>query len=158
MAKVRETAAPTGYAQKTGPLTAATYSEAILRYTRQRGGPFPILDSREESDRPAMRAWLGYWQHLGLTKRSAMMHEALTGRAGSTTYTVAERWPSEVTGQATDDRFPPSIDLGPVETGETGRLAKLPYAVRIAFEVARGKMSESEGARLIAEAQKEAAE
>lgn len=136
---------------KTGPLTAATYSQAILSYTRQRGGPFPILDSLVESDRAPMRAWLGWWQHLGLRWRAQAMEAALMGRGGETRWTVAERWPSDVTGESQDDRHPPCISPRPDPT-ETGRLDKLPPAVRLAFEVERGRMSEEEARRRLEQA------
>lgn len=142
---------------KTGPLTAATYTEAVLRYTKQRGGPFPVLDSREETDRSPMAAWLAYFQAIGCRKRAEMMRAALLGSGGSTTYTVAERWPSELTGEAMDDRHRVSIELDYVST-ETGRLSRLPRAVRLAFEVAAGRMSQAEADRQLAAQIPEAAE
>lgn len=86
--------------QKTGTLTKSAYSDAVKAYTRAKGA-MPVLDSLNPEDLECFDAWIEYLARvLGQESwRVKQLKSARMGRNGETRWTVAERYPWEMTGE-----------------------------------------------------------
>lgn len=98
--------------EKPGPLTRATYSDAVVAYTKAKG-TMPTLDSREPEDIPCFDAWVEYLTRVLGAKsfRVKALTNARFGVGGETRWSVPERFPWLMTGEAPfTPRKPASTD------------------------------------------------